>query len=390
MNIMKGALIVMTAILAQLLSACAHQKPVEVFRTDGEVRRADSGWTYQASPGTEIVYIPFEGYYPDKGGRMQSLVFPLPDSGGLGAYYRLTFNAKTAEHCYWWLDYFDPNDEVVHDCNSKVYPGNNFRDYDEVVYVPARVRHVRIAFVSKGKVEARDIRFTTATAAEAAKWCDDLYKTMPPLKFTAPPDSMALLPKTVAAMKNGTPWRVVMLGNSLMDDSVNSLFMALVQRDFPASRFNVVGSVRGQTGCGFYRIPEQFQKYVVAHKPELLMILDSTGGEDLEAVVKMTREQVGCEILVINTPLGGDWRKKAETLDWRSFTNRSGGPAFNIIPVRNCTQKLNVAFWDMTSPCNDYLAAAGDIDFTRDYVHNNDVGKQIIGRVLHQYFLTAK
>jgi hypothetical protein len=87
MNITKGVLVIMAAILAQLLSACAQQNPAEIFRTDGEVSRAQSGWTYQASAGTEMVYVPFEGIYPDKGGRMQSPVFPLPNSDGRGAYY---------------------------------------------------------------------------------------------------------------------------------------------------------------------------------------------------------------------------------------------------------------------------------------------------------------
>ena len=361
---------------------------IELFRTDGEVSRTESGWTYQAGSDEEMVYIPFEGVYPNKGGRMQSPWFSIPDSGGQGAYYRLTFKARTAEHCYWWLDYQDAEGQRVPDCNSKVYPGDDVRDYDEVVYVPGRARKVQIAFVSKGKVEASDVRFTTATVEEAAEWADALYATLPPLEFDAPADAMALLAKTVAAIKDGTPWRVVMLGHSIMNDSFNSLFMALVQRDFPDSRFNVIASVRGSTGCSYYREPEQFEKYVVAQEPDLLMIIDSAGNEDLEEVIRLTREKVGCEILVITMPLAGDWREKAS--DWRSLVNEPKGGRYNPGPVRDCADRLNVAFWDMTTPCNDYLASAGELDFTRDHVHNNDVGKQIIGRVLRQYFLTAR
>ena len=80
----------------------------------------------------------------------------------------------------------------------------------------------------------------------------------------------------------------------------------------------------------------------------------------------------------------------ASELTWRSLTDRPGYRHLNAIPIHDCARKLNVAFWDMTSPCHDYLASAGDIDFNRDWVHNNDYGKQIIGRVLREYFLTAK
>ena len=400
MKIMKGAFIIMTSIIAQLSSADARQNPVEYFRTDGEISRAQSGWTYAAGAGTNTVYLPFEGNYPDKGGRLQSPVFPLNKGADRPGYYRLKFKALSVEHGYWWLDYFDQNGRMLPDCNSAVYPGNDCRNYDEVVYVPGAARKMRIAFVSKGKVQASDVRFTTATAEEAARWCDEVYKILPPLKFSAPPDSMKLLPKTAAALKNGATWKVVMLGDSIVNDSFNSLFQALVKRDYPESRFEFSISVRGSTGCAFYRNPEEFTKFVAAYKPDLLMIggisnfreFNAAETEALAEVITMAREQVGCEVLVMSQPLSADWRNKAGgALDWRKLMDQPECRGrLNFIPARDCAQKLNAAFWDMTAPCHDYLASAGGHDFNRDVVHNNDSGKQIIGRVLRQYMLTAK
>jgi len=44
MNVaMKGAVVVMIAIAAQMAWADAPKEPVELFRTDGDVSRADSG-----------------------------------------------------------------------------------------------------------------------------------------------------------------------------------------------------------------------------------------------------------------------------------------------------------------------------------------------------------
>ena len=390
----------MASIIAQLLSANAQQNPVEIFRTDGEISRAQSGWTYETGAGTNMVYLPFEGNYPDKGGRLQSPVFTLNKGDDRPGYYRLKFKAASAAHCYWWLDYFDARGRMLPDCNSAVDPGSACRDYDEVVYVPGAARKMQVAFVSKGKVKASDVRLSTATAEEAAQWCDEVYKQLPPLKFSAPPGAMQLLPKTAAALTNGKPWKVVMLGDSLVNDGFNSLFQALVQRDYPGSRFEFSASVRGCTGCTFYRKPAEFAKYAAAYKPDLLMISGYGAKTEepaeitaaLAEVIKMAREQLGCEALVISQPLSADWRKKAGgATDWRKLMDQPGYRWYlNFIPARDCARKLSAAFWDLTTPCHDYLAAAGGHDFNRDEVHNNDAGKQIIARVFRQYFLAAK
>lgn len=383
--------IIVSATLMQVSCTGLAKGPTELFRTDGPVSAAGSQWEYLAGTKDKMVYIPFEGMYPNKGGRMQSPWFELPDTKGQGAYYRLTFKAKTAEHCYWWLDYHDKNGKSIPDCNSEVYVGDKVRDYDEVVYVPGAVRRVQIAFVSKQKVEASDIRFTTATAAEAAQWSDDLYKTLPPLKFVAPADSMKLLPKTVAAMKNGKSWRVVMLGSSLMNDTFNSLFMALIQRDFPKSNFNVVTSVRGSTGCSYFRKPEHFKKYVIDQKPDLLIVLgDRREGAHVAEVVKKARREVGCEVVVMSGALGQDWRRKDDVFDPSLVKAGAKSRASSVAAVPDFVSKLKVAYWDLNALATDYLITAGDVDFNRDWVHANDNGKQIIGRLLHKHFLTAK
>jgi len=387
-------------LMTKIIFSENQNKPVDLFRTDGEISGAQSGWTYKASAGTNTVYLPFEGNYPDKGGRLQSPVFSLNKSNDRPGYYRLKFRAMSFEHCYWWLDYFDANGQVLPDCNSMVYPGNDYRDYDEVVYVMGAVRQMQVTFVSKCKVKASDVRLTTATAAEAAQWCDEVYKKLPPLILKAPSDAMKLLPKTAAALTNGNPWKAVMLGDSIVIDSFNSLFQALVKRDYPESCFEFIASVRGGTGCTYYRDPEEFKKYVVAYKPDLLMIggisnfskFDKEESDALEEVIKMAREQVGCEVLVMSQPLSSDWRKKTDgKMDWRKLLDRPDLRRYlDFVSARDCARKLNVAFWDMTAPCHDYLASVSGHDFNRDGIHNNDSGKQIIGRVLRQYFLTAK
>lgn len=375
-------------------------QPGVLFQTAGDISLSGSGWTFEAGAGTNMVYLPFEGSYPDKGGRQQSPVFSLGRRGDEAGYYRLEFQAMSAGHCYWWLDYFDKDGQMLPDCNSMVVPGDEYRAYDELAYVMGAVRRMQVAFVSKGPVKARNVKVTGSTAEDAARWCDQVYAKLPPLEFKAPADAMRLLPKTAAALKNGQPWRVVMLGDSIVNDSFNSVFQALIQRDFPGSRFDFIVSVRGCTGCPFYRTPEEFKKYVATHKPDLLMIggisnfSEFSAGESaaMEEVIKQAREQVGCEVLVMSQPLSADWRKnKSGEKDWRKLMeNPEYRRGLDYRPARDCARKAGVAFWDLTAPCHDYLAAAAGHDFNRDGVHNNDRGKQIIGRVLREYFRAAR
>ena len=50
-----------------------------------------------------------------------------------------------------------------------------------------------------------------------------------------------------------------------------------------------------------------------------------------------------------------------------------------------------ITFWNLTVPTADAIAASRKPHgwFNRDYVHNNDRGKQLIGRVLQRHFQDA-
>lgn len=371
---------------------------MELFSTTGSISAAQSGWTYQSANAGGTVFLPFEGHYPNKGGRLQCPFFSLKRTGNQSGYYALTFRAKSTAAGYWWLDYRDERGEAMPDCNSAIYPSATFRDYKQIVYIPERVREVQIAFVSTGLIEAGDVRFATSTADAAAEWCDALYKQLPPLAFQAPDDAMRRLPKTAAALRNGTPWRVLMLGDSIVNDSFNSLFQSLIQREFPASRLTFVLSVLGSTGCPRYRKPDEFKKYVAAEKPDLLMIggisnfTDFTDDESaaLTEVVNMAREQLHCEVLIMSQPLSRDWRGSRPAGGWRTLANDPGWRRnLNATRARDVAKARDVAFWDLTAPCHDYLASAGNVSFNRDFVHNDDRGKQIIGRVLMAHFRTT-
>ncbi|MDD5704727.1 MAG: hypothetical protein PHR35_02295 [Kiritimatiellae bacterium] len=386
----------------------ATSTPAPLAQYTGRISNKLPGWQFLAEEKGKMVQVPFEGLYESKGGRLQSPVIALDKAPGKGAFYRLTFKAKTSGHCYWWVDLFDAEGKWIPDINSAVYPGN-LEDYDVMFYAQGPAVSIQLAFLSQAGVEVHDVTVRRATAAEGADWCDRQMAALPPLNFTPTSAGGDLLPKTAAALRQGRPWRIVMLGDSIMNDSFNSLFQSLVKRDFPRSECEFILSVRGSTGCWFYHEPENFTNYVARHKPDLLMIggISNVRGADtmdadMQAVESVIRQaqSLGCEVAVLSPPMAVDWRQRdaggqvLPNQNWRELsatTNSPNGLRLRYELYARAAQAHGAAFWDITTPTADYLVASGKPFeyFNRDFVHNNDRGKQVIGRVMQAYFRRA-
>ena len=396
-------------------AACAgtiatYATAAELVRYSGVISSSTPGWVLVVSKEGTRVQVPFEGSYASKGGRIQSPWIDLDKEGGTPAYYRLTFTAKTADHCYWWVDFQNSESKLLPDINSAVYASENEQVYDEMIYVTGSATKLRLAFQSTSGVLVRDLAVRRVSDAEAATWCDLVYDALPPLNFEPSADAFARLPRTAAALREGKPWRVVMLGDSIQNDSFNSVFQALVKRDYPQSKLDFIVSVRGSTGCWHYAKPENFAEYVAQYKPDLLLIggisnLRKEFGSleenmtDIKRVVEQTLA-LGCEVAVLSPPHSVDWRPydpvhqeaALSAMTWSEHTrDQEGIQRLRWTPFAELAQECGVAFWNMTTPTADALATSCKPHgwFNRDEIHNNDRGKQIIGRVLQRYFRTA-
>jgi len=347
---------------------------IELVRYEGEISGTTPGWELLQEEEGKMVSVPFEGRYESKGGRIQSPVIKLDKAPGQPGYYRLTFQAKTADHCYWWVDFYNADNNLMPDVNSAVYPNSDKEDYDQMVYAQAAAVSLQLAFQSTHGVTVRDLAVRLATVEEAAEWGDALYASLPPLHFQPPADAFQLLPKTAAALKEGKPWRVVMLGDSIQNDSFNSVFQALVKRDFPQSQLDFIISVRGSTGCWYYQSPEHFADYVTRHQPDLLII----GGishfhEDREnppgGMAKIGRvieqaKTLGCEIVLLSPPHCADWRPfdamnpdaPLPVMTWTEETREPKELSLMMLWTlfRELAAQQGIAFWNMTVPTADY------------------------------------
>ena len=112
----------MTIVVA--VAAVAAAAPLAEYL--GEVGEK-TGWKCVGSEEGKVVYIPFEGYYESKGGRIESPRFKLDGEIGKNRFYRLTFSAKCPVDGYWWVDFFDADGNPLPDVNSRLYASDNRR-----------------------------------------------------------------------------------------------------------------------------------------------------------------------------------------------------------------------------------------------------------------------
>ena len=311
-----------------------------------------------------------------------------------------------------------------------MYPASDApRHYERVLYAWDEVDSFELFFQKpwamnekngdRCTLEVSNVKIETATWEDAAEYADRIYGEIAakaPLDFAPEGDWTALLPRTMDALKTGKPWRIVMLGDSIIQDTFHSQFHALVKREFPASNVEWILSMRGGTGCWHYILAENFYPYVVDHKPDLLIIggisnnrkhdekggmdVGPTGADAMVRVAKVARERLGCEVLLVNSPLSVDTRPYDEANPAAPVPKLQFGPSqFRMREMETeygALKKLCAAekmqWWDEFVPCYTWLYGSGlpNQYYSRDFVHSGELGKQIIGRIMLGYFMTGK
>jgi hypothetical protein len=64
-------------------------------------------------------------------------------------------------------------------------------------------------------------------------------------------------------LASGGPLRIVMLGDSICNDTSKSLYETLLARIYPKAKIEIVTSVRGGTGCWYYKDEGRVKPYVL-------------------------------------------------------------------------------------------------------------------------------
>ncbi len=211
---------------------------------------------------------------------------------------------------------------------------------------------------------------------------DNIYATMKPVTWQAPASRWNHLEKTKARLENGPKLNIVMLGDSIIGDTSSSDFEYLLEKDHPKCDVTKIVSVRGSTGCWWYKDDNRVEQYVFRHNPDLLVIGGISQRGDIEAirsVIKQCRAKFPeLEVLLLSPTFGAP-------------PNPKTGPSEEYKAYQAALPKLaaeeNCGYFDMTTPWKEYIDSTGYAldSFKRDVVHANDRGKQILGRLMQRF-----
>jgi hypothetical protein len=314
-------------------------------------------------------------------------------------YYRLTFQSKAQVPGYWAAMFYNADGQMLPaDHNSGIFQSDDWINNELYFQGKADAVSARLWFYprqpQKDKLICiRNVTLATATNKQVLRWADRLYAMLPPVQYQPPCDRWTLIPRTMQKLQNCEAVTIVILGDSIGNDTGNSPLDKLIQRQYPGSRVTVITSVRGGTGCQYYQNENRVQDYVVRYKPDLVMIIAISHGhqsEPIRNVIRQIREQCDAEILLTTAPIAQDklivenYAKDHEiTIEEAAAIRKAFLEAMKKLAVEE-----RVEFLHLRKLWNQYLAAQQhDVTwFMRDVTHANVRGAQVVARLLESYF----
>ena len=254
-----------------------------------------------------------------------------------------------------------------------------------------------VAFPDKGAlpaIEAPDLPFATypvekdyllfASPCRSLAQIARLQAAMPSGQFVAPMQDWTHLARTRARLEAGGEFHLLALGDSIVNDTMRSGWIAKLQQAYPQAKIRATVYVRGGGGCRHYREEGRIGKYLVPLKPDLVLIGGISQGLDLQPL----REVIGqirsalpdCEFVLATGVFG--------TVDPRDDAAMAKAPHSATSSYGSLLQglatELDCAYLDLTRPWMEYIRSSGQHPhrFYRDRVHANEYGEQILAKIL--------
>lgn len=257
-----------------------------------------------------------------------------------------------------------------------------------------------VTFPREGALPAKfppDIRETSESAEPDYYLCSSpcrslaqiaaIRKEMPPGQFTAPPADWAHLGRTRRLLTEGGELRLLAAGDSIINDTMRSGWVALLQEAYPRARIQATVYVRGGGGCQHYREEGRVPKYILPRRPDLLIIggISQRSIEDIREVIRQVRAGLPeVEILLVTGAFGTVDPRDAAAL---AQAPHSGTGAYGRA-LRALAAEQRCAYLDLTGPWAEYLRSAGvhPHRFYRDVVHANEFGEQVLAKILMAFW----
>lgn len=214
---------------------------------------------------------------------------------------------------------------------------------------------------------------------------DKIQAEMVKGEFAPPPSDWGPLPRTRRVLTEGGELHVLGLGDSIVNDTMRSGWLARLQQAYPKAKIQGTVYVRGGGGCQHYREEDRIAKYVAPLKPDLVFIggISQRSVDDIREVIRQLRAELPeVEILLANGAFGSADPRDPKELE------RIKNPAGYTQLLKKLAVEERCAFLDMRTPWIQYLLSAKVHPhlFYRDRVHANEFGEQILTKILLSFF----
>jgi lysophospholipase L1-like esterase len=210
---------------------------------------------------------------------------------------------------------------------------------------------------------------------------------MPAGQFAAPQADWTNLQRTQRSLKEGGHLHLLALGDSIVNDTMRSGWVALLGEAYPKAAIRATVYVRGGGGCQHYKEQGRIAKVVVPLKPDLVLIggISQKDIASIREVIHQLRAALPeVEVLLASGVFG--------TADPRDAAELAKAPHSGAGPYGEALRKLaaeeHCAYLDMTTPWAEYLRSSRlhPHHFYRDAVHANEFGEQVLAKILLAFF----
>jgi len=210
---------------------------------------------------------------------------------------------------------------------------------------------------------------------------------MPKGKFTPPKPDWTHLKRTRRILTKGGELHLLAMGDSIVADTMRSAWLAKLAEVYPKARIRGTVYVRGGGGCQHYKEEGRIAKNVVPLKPDLMFIggISQKDIESIHEVIGQLRAALpDVEILLATGTFGTTDPRSPKELakDKRSGAGEYGAALQKLAAEQRC------AFLNMTLPWAEFIRSTKlhPHVFYRDRVHANEIGEQILLKILMAFF----
>ncbi|MEM7683168.1 MAG: hypothetical protein AAF288_14545 [Planctomycetota bacterium] len=266
---------------------------------------------------------------------------------------------------------------------------------------------VRVVGRDTTGLQVDNVRVQEITAVEAAYWGQQVRESLPAeITTTQYVQADNTIAGTLDKLNAGETVRVVMLGDSVVNDTAHSTWAAQVSSYFPG-QIQVIPSIRNGTGMQFYQGlvesedeglgavgASRLDATVLDYDPDLVILGGVSHGFDAAAYASVIDQlQAGSDTdILITSEIGGYDYGQGEYLqdDWVYDLDASGDRFEDQLLALALDE--GVGFADLRGTWGQFLLdtqAAGEdpSDVYRDPVHLNHLGQEVVGAALAQFFL---